>query len=694
MARPFSKSAGDATAAPTTVEFWQSQITAAKSKRDKLVPFWKENIQRYLAKTLTKLPTADTIVVPLDYANAEQKKALLFFRVPEVQLTPKKPAFETAVPVFQAALNHTLGRHGVDAKTMMNEVLFDAIVPAGLAVTMIGYEPTVNGTRTIQVGERPATPEELPPGAVLGLGTPMVPVMGEVPNIIHEAYYWSRISPEKVLIPADFAGSNYDLSPWLGYDFEIDHAVAVRKGWIPADFQVSTSDRPIPGLNESEQPEAEGQRLRVTGTVLWYRMAHFDPAAHPDAFGTCVLIDGMDDFAVTPGPSKWQKFTTDPASGKTTLIGMKGNPIHIKGTRYVSDSAYPPSDVTMGRPQVDELSKGRSQMIRQRERNIPIRGYDRNRVDSDIVKKIAAAEEQSLIGFDGNPNEQLAVLGTGQLPRENFEFDKIAKQDYNSTWALGSNQRAQDNDEGSKTATEASIIQSNTDTRLAYEQDAWLDWYVRGAEKLGGLLQLFADDQDYVEIVGEDGVQKLVPWDKTVIAGEFAYTAVPDTAIRQDATTIRKRALDFFNLMANEPHIDRGELVRNLLRELNKPLKLFKADLPEKGPEPMRTQLTIRSEDLSPAAPAFPVLKAILEQQGLQVPDDAISMGLALQSKVDQGGVADPSVAGVAQPGAPMPGQLDTLNGGPAQEVSPINKRAFNASGQLPGAGSATAAVN
>ena len=678
MARPFSLSAGDATASPKTAAFWQSQITAAKSKRDKLVPEWKNNIQRYLAKTLGTTPTADTIVVPLDYANTEQKKALLFFRVPEVQLTAKKPAFEGAVPVFQAVLNHYLGRHGVDSKTMMNEVLFDAIVPSGLAVSAIGYEPTVSGTRQIETGNvDPLT------GA---------PEMADVPNIIHEAYYWNRISGEKGLIPADFAGSNYDLAPWLGYDFEIDHAVAVRRKWVTADFQPK-SDRPVQGLNEAEQPEPDGQRPRVTGTVLWYRLAHFEAGAHPDAFGTCVLVDGLEDFAVKPGPSPWQKWGTDPVSGKATLVGMKGNPIHIKGSRYVSDSAYPPSDVTMGRPQVEEISKGRSQMIRQRERNIPIRGYDRIRVDKDVVGKIEKAEEQSLIGFDGNPNECLVAIGTGQLPRENFEFDKIAKHDYNSTWAMGSNQRAQDADAGSKTATEASIIQSNTDTRLAYEQDAWLDWFVRGAEKLGGLLQLFADDTDYVQIVGEDGIEQLQAWDKTLIAGEFAYTAIPDTAIRQDATTIRKRALDFFNLMANEPHVDRGELVRATLRELGKSPKLYKPDLPEKGPEPMRLQLTIRSESLNPALPEFAVLKAVLEQAGIKIPEESISLGLALQSKVDQGGMADPTLAGVPVPGT-MPGRPDGMNGGPAQEVSPINKRAFDQTGALPGAGSMTPAVN
>lgn len=682
MARPFS--ATDASASPKTPAFWQAQITAAKDKRQKYVTEWRGNIQRYLGKPLSAAPTQDTIIVPLDYANTEQKKAQLFFKVPEVQLSPKRPAYEQAVPVFQAVLNHYLGRHGVDARTMLHEALFDAICPAGLAVTMIGYEPTVDGTREVQIGTQP-DPTAGP--SVLGLSTPEVPVMGDVPNVIHEAYYWVRCSPEKVLIPADFHGSNYDLAPWLGVEFEIDRAVALRKQWITEDTPIGGAvDQK--GLNESERQDSD-VRPKVTGTMLFYRMAHFDVGQpHPEAFGWGVLIDGQEGFAVKPSPSPWQKFVPD-ETGKRHLIGMKGNPIHIRGARYVSDSAYPPSDVQMAKPQVDELSKGRSQMIRQRDRNVPLRGYDKGRVDKDIVLKIEKGEEQSLIGFDGNPNEQLVVLGTGALPRENFEFDRIIKQDLTAIWAMGANQRAQ-NDEGSKTATEASIIERNADTRLAYEQDQWLDWFVRGAEKLGGLIQLFADEADYVEIVGEDGMPQLVQWDKTQIAGEFVYTAVPDTNIRQDATTKHKRALDRFNLLANEPHIERGELVRDLLRELGKSPKLYKPEVPEKGPEPMRLQLTIRSEDCNPAAPAFPVLKAIMEQSGLQIPDAAISTGLALQSKVDQGGMADPTLAGMAQPGQLGPAVND-MNPGQAQEVTPLNKHQIDQSGRLPGAGQAEA---
>ena len=686
MARPLSMS--DPQADPKSADFWRAQIKASQDKRQKYVEQWRGNIQRYLAKTLSETPTQDTIVVPLDYANTEQKKALLFFKVPEVQLTPKRPAFEQAVPVFQAVLNHYLGRHGVDARTMMHEALFDAICPSGLAVTMIGYEPTVDGKKPVQVGTQP-DPNAAP--SVLGLSVPELPVFAEVPNVIHEAYFWVRISPEKVLIPADFHGSDYDKAPWLGVEFEMDRAVALRKTWITADTPTGGDVEPK-GLNTSETQDSESTTAKVKGTMLFYRMAHFDPGQpHPEAFGWFVLIDGREDFAVTPSPSPWQKFVPD-ETGKQRLIGLKGNPIHIKGARYVSDSAYPPSDVQMSKGGTDELSKFRSQMMQQRDRNIPMRWVDKNRLDKDTIDKIARGELQAIIQVDGNGNELMGVIQTAALPRENYETDRIVKQENAMIWRMGGNQKGVE-DENTKTATEASIMQSATDVALAYEQDQWLDWFVRGAEKLGGLIQLFADDADYVEVVGEDGLPKLVQWDKTTVAGEFAYLAVPDTSIRQDATTKRKRALDLFNLLANEPHIDRGELVRDLLRDLGKSPKLFKSNLPEKGPEPMRLQLTIRSEDCNPAAPSFPVLKAIMEQSGLQIPSDSISTGLALQSKVDMGGMADPTLASMAKPGQLGPAVNDR-NPGQAQEVAPLNKHQIDQTGALPGAGSMTPAVN
>ena len=686
MARPFSMA--DPDASPNTPDFWRAQIKAAQDKKQPYVKKWKDNIASYLCKTFSaaEVRAGHMVWVPLDYANTEMKRSQLMFRVPEVQLSAKKPQFETAVPVFQAVLNHTLGRHGVDARVMLKESMFDAICPSGLAVTMIGYEPTVSGTKPVQVGTQP-DPNAAP--SILGLSVPQVPVYEQVPNVIHEAYYWVRVSPEKVLIPADFHGSNYDLAPWLGVDFEMDAAVAKRKGWLQADSSLSGDAQPQ-GLNEAENRDAQPTHPKVNGTMIFYCMAHFEfGQPHPEAFGWCVLIDGREDFAVKPSPSPWQKFVPD-ETGKLHLIGMKGNPIHIKGARYVSDSAYPPSDVQMGLPQSEELSKFRGQMIRNRDRNVPIRGYDKSRVDKDTVTKIEKAEEQSLIGFEGNPSEQLVVLGAGPLPRENYEIDRIIKQDHAGSWALGSNQRAQD-DDTTKTATEASIIERSAETRLAYEQDDWADWFVRGAEKLGGLIQLFADDPDYVKIVGEDGLPKLQPWDKMTVAGEFVYSAVPDTSIRQDATTKRRRALDQFQLLANEPQISRSELARWLVRELNLPPQLYNPTPPEKGPEPMRLQLTIRSESLNPALPEFNVIKAVLEQQGIQIPDEAITTGLALQSKIDQGGMADPALTGAARPGQALGAGPQMLNPGPAEKVSPLDKRAFDESGQLPGAGQAPA---
>jgi len=270
MASPIS----DASAKPNTVEYWRAQITAAEEKRDPLVTEWRNNVQRYLAKTLPIQPKAHTVVVPLDYANTEQKKAQLFFRVPELHLKATRPEYEGAVPVFQAVVNHYLGRHGVDAKTMMDEVLFDALCPSGLAVTKIGYEPTIHGMRTV--------PD---PQTGLPMPDPNDPTQpATVPNVIHEAYYWNRISPEKALIPADFHGSQYDRSPWLGFKFELDADVGIRRFRLPKDFQ-GGRDHAITGLNEAEAPKQDAPRKKIRGWEIWYKLSLVDPTEPPESAG-------------------------------------------------------------------------------------------------------------------------------------------------------------------------------------------------------------------------------------------------------------------------------------------------------------------------------------------------------------------------------------------------------------------------
>src|SRR3990167_3012932 len=137
-----------------SLEWWRSQIGGAEDKIKRYAETWKKNVRRQIGTPLETIPLVDTVVVPLDHANIEQKKAQLYFRNPDVQLTaaPGHDASADALQAFSAVLNEYLGPDGVDAETMTDELLTDVLCPSGIGFSVIGLDITVDGTKAVEVG--------------------------------------------------------------------------------------------------------------------------------------------------------------------------------------------------------------------------------------------------------------------------------------------------------------------------------------------------------------------------------------------------------------------------------------------------------------------------------------------------------------------------------------------------------------
>ena len=156
-------------------------------------------------------------------------------------------------------------------------------------------------------------------------------------------------------------------------------------------------------------------------------------------------------------------------------------------------------------------------------------------------------------------------------------------------------------------------------------------------------------------------------WDKTAIAGQFVFTAKPDSAIRQDAAADRKEALDRYQLMANDPNVNRQELLRDLLLKSNlDPSTILVQPQPAK-PAPPTVAISFSGEDLNPLSLSYPGVYAVLTSSGVQglpqPPPHPVPMGVG-------GGMGPP---------AEHPGSV--------ARVSPLNQHAQDASGQLAGGG-------
>jgi hypothetical protein len=188
---------------------------------------------------------------------------------------------------------------------------------------------------------------------------------------------------------------------------------------------------------------------------------------------------------------------------------------------------------------------------------------------------------------------------------------------------------------------------------------------------LGALLQLFADDEQYVEVLGPDGAKRLQAWDKTAIAGEFIYSVKPDSAQKVDANVDRKMQLDLYQLTANDPFVNRGELTRGILESFNKDPGRTMQQPPQAAPDKPKINLSFKGEDLD-----NPMVISLLQQSGFQI-DPAAVQNLLMQ----QGGY----ISGTVQPSQMKPteaptGELSgpTAHPGAAEMVEPLSKHALD----------------
>jgi hypothetical protein len=358
--------------------------------------------------------------------------------------------------------------------------------------------------------------------------------------------------------------------------------------------------------------------------------------------------------------------------------GLRGYPIHPLAIRTVTEVTYQPSDAQLGRETADELSVSRSQMIQQRNRNLPLRGVDKTKMDKQDVDALEESVIQGIIPVNGPPNQIIQAISAASFPREDFSFNDYITQDLDKTWGLGSNAQGVA-ERTTRSATELSYIQQSTQTRLAKERSKVLAWFVGGVEKLAALIQLFAGDEEYVPIIGPDGNQVIQQWSRSNIQGQFAFSVKPDSSVRQDASEQRDQQLRALNLVSNDPHA--AQLRLHLLKLLAAGYGLDPTEivdqLPPAGPDKPKVTITLTGADFS-----NPTVQQVLQQDyGVTIDQAAAAQTQHLQNQ----GLLD-TKGRPTRP--PSPGQI-AAHGGAVRKPPPLSKHEADQTGNLPGPGPA-----
>lgn len=638
---------------------FKTQIASTKEYRRKLIRNWSVSIDYRRGKPFTSQTDEDQVAVNLDWSMTKAKQAALFSQIPQIRLEHSDytdPAKNPWVSKYQYALNDALLEAGIEAT--MDECLPDCINAAGIGVAIVSYEsitedrqvpvssspdetePAQDPTESTDLGDQ----EPADPNAQGEPGVDSPAAMETIPFPIDHRYLVQRVSPSDFLWPIKISVSNFDNGPWIGRSGRIPWAEAVQKWKLSEDDKdtILGDDKPLMDrlTQDVERDKTSGDEM-VGFDELFYREFQYDSEAKSySAIHHLVFVNGKED-PVIDEPWRGQKLNPD-----GSLIGAQRFPIRVLTLAYLTDESIPPSDSSIGRPQVNEINRGRSQMIQQRQRSLPVRTVDINRLDPAIMQSLLRGTWQAFIPVQGDGSRIINEVSRSNMPQENFLFDKIAKSDYLEQMTLshiGQDVKASDKDDPNQN-------KSPYNSQIGRERAKVASFVAGIAEVLGGLMALYEDPANLGE--GFD----------PSISKKLKCSILVDSTVLLDASQKLERLNQFINTYAKSGWINVEPVLQEIatLTGLD-PSEVVKAPEPKPPVEPnISLRLTGVEDMLNPLALAF------LIKSGQAPPPEMIEQAKQL---IQQAVTPPPNMQ--LQPGQPAPGGAPMLPGQDGQPLPP-----------------------
>jgi hypothetical protein len=581
---------------PGDVEKWWERIKRSRARRDKKIEEWDILLKEYLPN-VTKGGTPEAVKYNGHFRNVHSKLPQLFFQVPDLILTPRDPSplrqtipnpmaqlipgtppmlkMEDIVSIKQAVLGDKLGREGIKAERLMDELLFDVLAWSGIAACKIGYlcvqkpfkKPVMQPDPTFQ------TP-------TMGLGLsgasqpPMVPVMGadgqpqttDELATIYQDWFARRFSPKKLLLPDDLYSSRYEEdATWKGMDFFMSPERAKKVLKITDEDVNKCVGDDLRAKYEDDV--TEGNQGLVHGVEIFLKSSYYTDELHPKAFHQLILLEGIMDRAIVWRPCPDQTF--DPATGKLTPDSIDRNPIQVLGIRDLADSPFPKSDSAYSNTNVKEIGTFRRQSVLLRDAAIGKYFYDMDAFDKDDVKNMKNAEVGDYIGVESGKLDKGAdkiLARTPQLQGTNDDYRTAVQLKTDMDEVLGIGQSFGQVNDTVHSATEIRDATSGSAARNKKEQGRVLDFYLDLARHVDQLVMRYATEDDYTLIAGPDGAKTIQMWNSKMVSGRYLYEVSPDSQLQIDTERDWLFALNFYNQVAKDPLVNRSYVLRRLAR--------------------------------------------------------------------------------------------------------------------------------
>lgn len=605
----------EAPSAEMLAEMWK-WVDRATARTDAYATKWDILLNEYLPIVLAG-GTSEDVRVPMHFRNVHSKIGQLFYRSPDLILTARDPGpandempnpmqsmlppgmpplpplhMEDVIAVKQQVLQSKLGREGLKANRLMDELLFDVMAWAGIGCSKLGYHCVMKPIQKPKLGP-PQMPQQ--PGGILNIGQPppaqtmapggqamappqMVPQIGPdgqplmetVQTPVFEDYYWRRFSPKKLILDDDLHSTRYDEdSTRIGMHFYLSKKRAMKElGLTEEEANKASTDERMYKYVEDTGSEGNATQKLVHGIEVFCKSSFYTDEVHPQGIHQLVLIEGIKDKAFVWRPSPDQEF--DPMTGQLTKDSLIGFPIRVLAIRDLADSPFPRADSAFTNGEIKQITTFRKQSVQLRDAAIGKYAYDEGAVGEEDLPKLKNGQVGEWIAFQEGKlangiDKVIAPIAQVHATADDYRGESLLKQDVNETLGISANQ-AGTPEATVRTATEIAGVSTAVAARNDKERGRVTDFYLDGARMIDSLLMRYATVNDYILITGKDGAQRMQLWNNQLIQGRYLYDIAPDSQNQVDTEEDFLSLLKFYNLAAKDPLFNRPYVLRRLSR--------------------------------------------------------------------------------------------------------------------------------
>lgn len=215
--------------------------------------------------------------------------------------------------------------------------------------------------------------------------------------------------------------------------------------------------------------------------------------------------------------------------------------------------------------------------------NTQIQAHRRSSLIKLLIEEggMGPAEAERLVNSDvnvvawtkGNPDRVVKVIQSGQIPQDLFLAAREVYQNVREAVGFSRNQFGEFNSRsGDTTATEANIVRQASEIRIDQRRDAAADLLQQVVRYMHIMMFQYWRQEQIIDLVGPGGVPVFLRFRGDLLRkGRYSIKVDPDSGLPETRGVREQRAVQFYQLLRQEPLVDPNKLVQWTLMQFQGP---------------------------------------------------------------------------------------------------------------------------